>query len=203
MSLSGKVIAVTGGAGGIGLATAKLISERGGIVCFSDISPGSLAEAEAYFKDLGRSYLAHKVNVAIRKEVEDWLDAIVAKFGRLDGAANVAGVIGKDHGVKAIAELDDDQWDQIMAVNLKGTMMCIRKQLQLIADGGSIVNVSSIHGLTGKFDPSSLFIVAYNAKQVCPNDQAYQTMEPTLQASTVLLDLRKPPQKRMATEKSE
>ncbi|KAI9148314.1 Short-chain dehydrogenase/reductase ABA4 [Paramyrothecium foliicola] len=158
MSLEGKVFAVTGGAGGIGLATAKLISERGGTVCISDVSTDALAEAEAYFKEQQRSYLAHKVNVANRDEVESWIDEIVAKFGRLDGAANVAGVIGKDHGVKSVADLDDGEWDKIMAVNLTGTMFCLRKELRVIADGGSIVNAgianhgayaASKHGVIG------------------------------------------------------
>uniref|UniRef100_A0A8H7K734 Uncharacterized protein n=1 Tax=Bionectria ochroleuca TaxID=29856 RepID=A0A8H7K734_BIOOC len=149
MSLSGLVIAITGGGGGIGLATAKLVSERGGIPCLSDISSDSLAEAEAYFREHKYNFLAHKVDVSDRGEVENWLDDIVAHFGRLDGAANIAGVIGRDHGVKAVSELNDDEWNKIMAVNLTGTMFCLRKQLQLVVDGGSIVNVSSIHGLTG------------------------------------------------------
>ncbi|CAG9948187.1 unnamed protein product [Clonostachys rosea f. rosea IK726] len=152
MSLSGLVIAITGGGGGIGLATAKLVSERGGIPCLSDISSDSLAEAEAYFREHKYNFLAHKVDVSDRGEVENWLDDIVAHFGRLDGAANIAGVIGRDHGVKAVSELNDDEWNKIMAVNLTGTMFCLRKQLQLIVDGG-IANhgayAASKHGVIG------------------------------------------------------
>ena len=158
MSLEGKVFAITGGASGIGLATAKVIAERGGTACIADISVDALADAEAYFKERQCNFLATKVNVANRQEVENWIDEIVTKFGRLDGAANVAGVIGKDHGVKVVAELDDDEWNKIMAVNLTGTMFCLRKQLGSIVDGGSIVNVSSIHGITGKSFPLMVLI---------------------------------------------
>ncbi len=149
MSLSGKVYAVTGGASGIGLATAKIISERGGIACISDIDTRALAEAEAHFKEVNATHLITKVDVSQRDEVDAWIDSIVRKFGRLDGAANVAGVIGKGHGVKSVAELDDEEWDKIMAVNLTGFMYCFRKELQQISDGGSIVNVASIHGTKG------------------------------------------------------
>jgi NAD(P)-dependent dehydrogenase (short-subunit alcohol dehydrogenase family) len=149
MTLAGKVYAITGAASGIGLATAKIIAERGGIPCLSDITPSGLAEAEVFFNQLQTPFLMTKVDVSKRDEVDSWIDEIKSKFGRLDGAANVAGVIGKDHGIKSVAELDDDEWDKIMGVNLKGLMFCLRKQLQVISAGGSIVNVSSIHGTKG------------------------------------------------------
>lgn len=149
MSLSGKVYAVTGGASGIGLATAKIISERGATVCISDIDTNALKELEAYFSEKKVIFLVTKVDVSKRDEVDGWIDEILRMFGRLDGAANVAGVIGKGHGIKSVAELEDDEWNKIMAVNLTGFMYCFRKELQNIVDGGSIVNVSSIHGTKG------------------------------------------------------
>ncbi|KFX98812.1 hypothetical protein O988_04179 [Pseudogymnoascus sp. VKM F-3808] len=149
MSLSGKVYAVTGGASGIGLATAKIISERGATPCISDIDTTALKEVEEYFSAKKVTFLVTKVDISKRNEVDAWIEEIVQKFGCLDGAANVAGVIGKGHGIKSVAELEDDEWDKIMAVNLTGFMYCFRKELQEIVDGGSIVNVSSIHGTKG------------------------------------------------------
>ncbi|KAG7105525.1 Short-chain dehydrogenase/reductase ABA4 like protein [Verticillium longisporum] len=122
MSLAGKVYAVTGGASGIGLATAKQISARGGTVCIADVDANALAHAEAFFaaQTPAASFAITKVDVSKRDQVEAWIGGVVARFGRLDGAANIAGVIGKDHGVKPVAELDDDEWHKIIGVNLTG-----------------------------------------------------------------------------------
>jgi NAD(P)-dependent dehydrogenase (short-subunit alcohol dehydrogenase family) len=149
MSFSGKVYAITGGASGIGLATAKVISERGATACISDIDANALKDVEAYFTEKKVPFSVTKVDVSRRDEVDAWIDDIVRKFGRLDGAANVAGIIGKGHGVKTVAELEDDEWNKIIAVNLTGFMYCFRKELQNVVNGGSIVNVASIHGTKG------------------------------------------------------
>ena len=73
------------------------------------------------------------------------------QFGRLDGAANVAGVIGKNHSVGALADMEDDEWERIIGVNLTGCMYCLRAELRSIAEKGSIVNVASVHGLNREF----------------------------------------------------
>lgn len=150
MSLDGKVFAITGGCSGIGLATAQIISKKGATVCLADIDPQAIGNAEAYFSPLNVPFMISLVDISKKVEVEGWIDAIVAKYGRLDGAANVAGVIGKGHGVTTVTELDDDEWHKIIAVNVTGTMYCMRAELRKIVDGGSIVNVSSIHGTKGK-----------------------------------------------------
>jgi len=91
-----------------------------------------------------------KVDVSKRAQVDAWVESIVAAHGRLDGAANAAGVIGKGHGITPVAELEDSEWDKIIGVNLTGTMYCLRAELRHVVAGGSIVNVSSIHGLKGQ-----------------------------------------------------
>lgn len=144
-----KVFAITGGASGIGLGTAKLLSQRGAVVCIADIDPAAMESAEAYFSAQKVPFMISRVDVSKRSEVDDWINLIVKEYGRLDGAANVAGVIGRVHGITPVDDMSDEEWDKIIAVNLTGTMYCMRAQLRAMADGGSIVNVTSIHGLKG------------------------------------------------------
>ncbi|KAK2602670.1 hypothetical protein N8I77_009184 [Diaporthe amygdali] len=149
LPLEGKVFAITGGASGIGLATAQNLARKGAIVCIADLDQSALDSAGSLFTSQKRSFKTSKVDVSKRTDVEAWLESIVSEFGRLDGAANVAGIIGKGHGRDAVTALNDDEWDRIIAVNLTGMMYCLRAELRRIVDGGSIVNVASIHGTKG------------------------------------------------------
>jgi NAD(P)-dependent dehydrogenase (short-subunit alcohol dehydrogenase family) len=149
MSMKDKVIAVTGGASGIGLSLCKLLTSRGATVCIADITTSAIESTDAYFASLNVPYMISQVDVSKRDEVDGWVESIVTKYNRLDGAANCAGIVGKHHGIRAVSELDDDEWDKIMNVNLKGLMFCLRAQLRVISDGGSIVNIASILGQMG------------------------------------------------------
>lgn len=120
-NVSGKVIAITGGASGIGLATAKILASRGAKVSIADISEQNLATASKTIKDYApnsEEVLTQKVDVRKFSEVKAWINATVEKFGRLDGAANIAGTPGSNFSGYNLADEDEEQWDFILEVNL-------------------------------------------------------------------------------------
>lgn len=97
-SLIGKTIAITGGASGIGLATSKILSSLGANVSIADLSADSLEKVKAEIEASGGSVFVKATDVRRKEQVDAWISETVEKFGSLDGAANLAGVIGKNHG---------------------------------------------------------------------------------------------------------
>jgi NAD(P)-dependent dehydrogenase (short-subunit alcohol dehydrogenase family) len=147
--MQGKVFALSGGASGIGLGTAQILHARGASIGIGDVDQAALDNTAKTFHEGSDRVLLTKLDVTKRSSVESWISAIVSKFGKLDGAANCAGVIGKHHGTRAVEELEDDQWDLIIGVNLTGMMYCMRAELAAIKGPGSVVCVSSIQGTMG------------------------------------------------------
>ncbi|KAI0138496.1 3-oxoacyl-reductase [Xylariaceae sp. FL1272] len=149
---AGKVIALTGAASGIGLATAHLLASRGAILSLADLQAEALQRAEA---DIKAKYpttelLAFALDVRNYKQVQSWINSTTQKFGKLDGAANLAGVIPKTIGTRDISEQDAGDWEFVMGVNTTGVMHCLKAQTSIITDNGAIVNASSIAGNTGR-----------------------------------------------------
>ena len=164
MSLTGKVIAITGAASGMGRATAKLLAARGALLSLADIQEAALAEVAAELqRDLApqvqeRTIFTAVVDVRSADDCNKWLAATAAHFGQpIAGAANLAGVFGRSIGKEAgaVRHVGDDEFDRVMAVNVKGTLNCMRAELahmQVGAEGrggGSIVNAASVAGISG------------------------------------------------------
>ena len=162
--LEGKVFAITGAASGIGLATAHLLAARGASLSLADVRSDALAAATDSIQKATPSAKLHSqtVNVADSQSVNEWHDAIIKHYGQLDGAANLAGILS----YKKVEEMEDDDWDKVLNVNLKGVFCCMRAQLQRIRGKGSIVSAASVSGLQGS--PS---LAAYCASKVSDSYQ--------------------------------
>ena len=155
-SFQGRVIAITGGASGIGLATARLLASRQAQLSLADVQQENLEKAS---KEISQNFniqpFTYVLDVRNPTGVEEWITQTVQHFGRLDGAVNLAGVIPKSIGLKSLAEQDLDEWNFVIGVNLTGVMLCMRAELNAISPGGSIVNASSVAGLTGRANNAS------------------------------------------------
>ncbi|KAL6822583.1 3-alpha--hydroxysteroid dehydrogenase [Trichoderma sp. SZMC 28015] len=149
-NLDGKVFAVTGGASGIGRETALLLIRRGAIVSVCDIHEANLKQLEHDLQDQQHRLYSQRVDVRNRREVEDWIQETVSRFGRLDGGANLAGVIPKSHNVAHVVAQDDEEWDVVFDINVKGVMNCMRAVIPYLKDGGSIINAGSGLSLQGR-----------------------------------------------------
>ncbi|TKW49226.1 Isotrichodermin C-15 hydroxylase, partial [Colletotrichum tanaceti] len=99
--------------------------------------------------------LVTTLDVRNAEDVEAWVRQTVRRFGRLDGAANLAGVFPKSLGLAGVSEQDPDEWDRVLGVNLTGLMHCMRAQLRVLSDNNSVVTASSIAGSTGRRNNAS------------------------------------------------
>jgi NAD(P)-dependent dehydrogenase (short-subunit alcohol dehydrogenase family) len=143
------VAVCTGGASGIGRATAVALGRRGASVMVGDVDETGGVETAGLVREAGGDAEFRRTDIAEPAEVEALVAAAVERFGRLDCAANVAGTHA---GLGALtADVTEDDFDTQIRVNLRGTWLCVRAELrQMAAQGsGSIVNVSSVNGLTG------------------------------------------------------
>ncbi|KAJ5473186.1 Short-chain dehydrogenase/reductase SDR [Penicillium sp. IBT 31633x] len=144
-SFEGKVVAITGAASGMGLATAKLLAGRGAIISLADINERALEEAVQSLPNSDK-HISTVVDVRDSKSVDGWIQSTVDKFGKLDGAVNMAGVITP---AAPITEETDDDWDFTFAVNTRGVFFCLRAELKAMKAGGSIVSAASVFGQMG------------------------------------------------------
>jgi NAD(P)-dependent dehydrogenase (short-subunit alcohol dehydrogenase family) len=129
---SGKVIALTGAASGIGLETAYLLASRGAKLSLADVQEEALHEAKAHIeKTYQAEALVFALDVRKYDQVEAWITETVKQFGKLDGAANLAGVIPKSIRLRQLKDQDFDEWDFVMGVNSTGVMHCSKHCLQV------------------------------------------------------------------------
>ena len=152
MQLKDKVVAVTGGARGIGKAIASAFVERGARVAIIDLNPSDLEATRAEFAEAGTQVGTYAANVAREDQVIAAFNGIVADFGRLDVLVNNAGIIKDGLLVKAkdgvvTGRMGLEQWQAVIDVNLTGVFLCGREAAERmigLGHGGLIINISSI-----------------------------------------------------------
>ena len=145
--MKGKVVLVTGAGNGIGRTTALEFAQNGANVVVSDIDESSGVETIDLIDEInGNSYFI-RADVSKSDEVEAMINKVVSKYDHLDYAVNNAGISGK--GIP-FHETDEEEWDQVVAINLTGVWLCMKYEIKRMlkqSSGGSIVNISSVAGM--------------------------------------------------------
>jgi 3-oxoacyl-[acyl-carrier protein] reductase len=148
MRFANRIAVVTGAARGIGLATAERLCSEGATVVLADIDEGNLETAAHGLETRGRKTYAVKCDVASREEVEKMVDLTEKQYGRIDVLINNAGIGGR---AAPIEEVTDQDWEIMMAINLRSAFLCCRAVVPGMRARryGRIVNVASIAGKEG------------------------------------------------------
>lgn len=153
--LADTVILVTGGASGIGRATALMLAREGARVVVSDVNVTLGEETAALIQSTGGGAVFVPCDVSKADQVQALIEATRAAYGRLDGAFNNAGIGGV---MAPITEQSEADWDAVINVNLKSVWLCLKYEIPLLlqSGGGAIVNTASVAGLVG-FEQASAY----------------------------------------------
>ncbi len=148
MKLLGKVALVTGAGRGIGRAIARALAEEGADVVICDVDDEAVQKvAQEVEKDFGRQALPARMDVSNLAEVQTVFQMVLQRFGRLDILVNNAGIIRRG----SFEDHSDEDWEKVMAVNLRGTYYCSREAARIMKKQGwgRIINISSVAGKVG------------------------------------------------------
>ena len=154
-----RVAVVTGSGRGIGKAAALTLAREGASVAVATRTPEHADRTASEIRDAGGTALPVPLDVSDRESVEEMRNRVLERFGRVDILVNVAGL----STLTPLEELEEDEWDRVLAVNLKGVYLCARAVLPAMMEQryGRIVSVASIAGRYGRAQMS----VAYSASK--------------------------------------
>ena len=148
LTFAGRTVVITGAGKGLGRTTALMFAEQGARVVLNGRSPQPIESLAEEIRSAGGESLAVTGDVASSADWVALLDQTVARFGRVDALVNNAGIMGS---ASALCKIDEAEFDAVMATNVRGTWLGMKHAIprMLATGGGSIVNLSSIHGLHG------------------------------------------------------
>ena len=158
--LEGMVAMITGGASGIGAASARLFAEHGAGVAIADLNDNLGRQVADEISAAGGSALYRRLDTSAEDEWIEVMKAVQERFGRLDIMLNAAGVSGRGaDGATSprVEKLDIANWNHVMAVNATGVFLGTKHAIgpMLAVGGGSIINISSIYGIVGSINSAS------------------------------------------------
>jgi 3-oxoacyl-[acyl-carrier protein] reductase len=164
--LADRVAIVTGGGQGIGEGIALKLAEEGSQVVVVDQNEATAEAVASRIRTLGRKALAFQVDVSSWDHVRAMVDRVAAEFGRVDILVNNAGISPKKDGRKILVhDIEPEQWDLVMAVNLKGAFHCIKAVAPIMMRQryGRIVSISSQSAKIGFSGPAAAHYAASKA----------------------------------------
>lgn len=147
MKLQDKVALVTGGGRGIGREIALLFAKEGADIAICDVNKEIALSTQKEIESLGRNALVFETDVTVFKQVEEMMNIILDNFKHLDILVNNAGIT-KDN---LLLRMSEDEWDKVLAVNLKGVFNCTKaaSKPMIKQRSGRIINIASIIGIMG------------------------------------------------------
>ncbi|MCK4898212.1 MAG: SDR family NAD(P)-dependent oxidoreductase, partial [Anaerolineales bacterium] len=155
MRLENKVALITGGATGIGKATAQRFINEGAKVIFCDVNEQDGQKTAA---ELGENCTFFQVDISDRQAVQNWVEKVIAEFERIDVLVNNAGILSDATLVKVkdgelVKQMSERAFDSVISVNLKGTFNCTQAvaPYMIRQKAGSILNATSVVALDGNF----------------------------------------------------
>jgi len=154
-NLNGKAALVTGGAGGLGRVFCEALAGQGADIAVADIDLEAAREAAQRIRSSAGKAVALEADVSAPDQVGRMVSETVRAFGKIDILINNAGISA---GAARIAEMRLEDWDRVMAVNLRGVFLCTRAVLPVMEkqQSGSIVNIASVKGIRPLFEVTRL-----------------------------------------------
>ena len=148
LSMEGRVVLITGGGTGLGLAMVRALARAGATISIAGRRQAPIDAAAAEVEALGRKSLAISTDVTNSAQVDHLVAATVEQFGQLDVLINNAGAV-QENVTKPIWDISDSEWSQVMDVNLTGAFYCARAAAKVMSErsSGKIINVASGFGL--------------------------------------------------------
>jgi NAD(P)-dependent dehydrogenase (short-subunit alcohol dehydrogenase family) len=146
--MNNKVVIITGAASGIGQAASRLFAEAGATVYGADTDAEGLGQTEKLVVDEGGTFYSQQADVSAEEDMRGFIARVEAEQGRLDIACNNAGIAGPLHLVE---DYPTEQFDRVVAINLRGVFLGMKYELPLMrrGGGGAICNTASVGALTG------------------------------------------------------